>query len=224
MSALSRIATPLPTDRGSIILNGQGMPNSGVRTRARRFAEGTSVLTDDELMVRGAGGDDEAFRLLVERWERPVFAFLDRMLGSTEEAQDVGQEAFLRVVQQAKRYRPEGQFKSWLFRIAGNMARSRLRRRKILSWVRFQPELHDHAAPTAAPDVEFDRERLRVALRAALAKLPDRQRQALLLQHYESMSYEQIAGVLGTTPRAVDSLLSRAKAALREELEDRGIE
>jgi len=179
-------------------------------------------LTDDELMVRGAGGDDQAFRILVERWEGPVFGFLNRMLGSAEEAQDVGQEAFMRLVQHAKRYRPEGQFKSWLFRIAGNLARSRLRRRKILQWVHFEPELHDRAAEQPGPGADLEREHLSRAVRAALAKLPERQREALVLRHYEAMSYEEIAGVMGTTPRAVDSLLSRAKAALREQLEQDG--
>ena len=175
-------------------------------------------MTDDELMVRGAGGDDEAFRTLVERWERPVFAFLDRMLGSAEEAQDLGQETFLRIVQQAGRYRPEGQFKSWLFRIAGNLARSRLRRRRILKWVRFEPDVHDRVTDAPSPGAALERDEVREAVRGALAKLPARQRQALLLRHYESMSYEEVAGILGTSARAVDSLLSRATAAMREEL------
>ena len=72
------------------------------------------VVTDDELMARGAGGDERAFQVLVERWERPVFAFLSRMLGSREEAQDVGQETFLRMCREAGRYEPRGQFRSWL--------------------------------------------------------------------------------------------------------------
>lgn len=175
-------------------------------------------MTDDELMVRGAGGDDQAFRALVERWERSVFAFLARMLGSAEEAQDLGQETFLRVIQQAGRYRAEGQFKSWLFRVAGNLARSRLRRRRILTWVRFEPDIHEPNDEAAAPSEALERAELRDAVRAALAKLPARQRQVLILRHYESMSYEQIARAMGTSARAVDSLLSRGKAALRDEL------
>ena len=90
-------------------------------------------------MIRGAEGDDDAFGILVGRWEKRVFGFLEYMLGSREEAQDVTQEAFLRMCQSAATYRPSGQFRSWLFRIAGNLARSRLRRRKILRWVRLDP-------------------------------------------------------------------------------------
>lgn len=175
-------------------------------------------MTDDELMTRGAQGDEDAFRILVQRWERPVIAFLERMLGSREEAEDLGQEAFLRVCRQAPRYRPSGQFRSWLFRIAGNLARSRLRRRRILQWVRFEPAQHDIAAADEPADRQLEREESRRAVRAALAKLPDRQRQAVLLRRYDGLSHREIARALGTTVPAVESLLHRALAALRRDL------
>ena len=108
---------------------------------------------DDELMIRGAEGDDVAFELLVGRWEKRVFGFLSHMLGSREEAQDAAQEAFLKMCLHAKSYRPAGQFRSWLFRIAGNLARSRLRRRRILGWVRFDPVAHESPAPGDRPDL-----------------------------------------------------------------------
>lgn len=187
------------------------------RAACRREAD-ESRMTDDELMAQGATGDEEAFRALVARWERPVFAFLDRMLGSVEEAQDVGQETFLKVFQQARRYRPSGQFKSWIFRIAGNLARSRLRRRKIVRWVRFDPFTHDRASAESGADARIERDDVRAAVRGALSRLPERQRQAVLLRRYENMSYEDIAGVLNTTVPAVESLLSRAMATLRRDL------
>ena len=90
--------------------------------------------TDDRLMTDYVGGDERALRILVERWERRVFAFAVRMLGSPEEAEDLCQDTFVKLIGAADRYRPEGRFQSWLFRIAGNQARSRLRRRKILRW------------------------------------------------------------------------------------------
>jgi RNA polymerase sigma-70 factor (ECF subfamily) len=175
-------------------------------------------VTDDELMARGAQGDEDAFRILVQRWERPVMAFLERMLGSREEAEDLGQETFLRVCRHAPRYRPSGQFRSWLFRIAGNLARSRLRRRRILEWVRFETARHDIAAAEEPPDRQLEREESRRAVRAALAKLPARQRQAVLLRRYDGLSHREIAQALGTTVPAVESLLHRALATLRREL------
>jgi len=77
------------------------------------------------------------------------------MLGSVEEAEDLTQETFVRVHGQARRYRASGSFRSWLFRIAGNLARSRLRRRRILRWVNFDPAAHDVPDRTPTPDAEL---------------------------------------------------------------------
>jgi RNA polymerase sigma-70 factor (ECF subfamily) len=174
-------------------------------------------LTDDELVARGADGDDEAFRVLVGRWEQPVFAFLHRMLGSAEEAQDLTQETFLRVVKGAGKYEASGQFRSWLFRIAGNQARSRLRRRKIVRWVSFDAGAHDVPHERHA-EHDLEAADTRDTVRAALARLPERQRHAVLLRQYQEMSYREIADQLGATVPAVESLLHRAMAALREDL------
>ncbi len=169
-------------------------------------------------MQRVATGDEEAARLLVQRWERPVYAFLERMLGSREDAQDLGQETFVRVWTEAGRYRAAGKFKSWLFKIAGNLARSRLRRRRILSWVPFSTGVHDEASSDDGADIGIEREERRQVVRRALAKLPDRQRQAIVLRNYQELSYREIAEVMGVTLPAVESLLQRGMAALRDEL------
>jgi RNA polymerase sigma-70 factor, ECF subfamily len=174
--------------------------------------------SDDDLMVLGAEGLEEAFGILTRRWERPVFAFLETMVGSREEAQDITQETFLRMCRHAKRYRPAGQFRSWLFRIAGNLARSRLRRRRVLQWIRFDPVLHNRPDPGGGPDSVMEIEEERIAVRRALGRLPDRQRQAVILRQYESLSYREIAEAMGTTVPAVETLLFRAMTALRKDL------
>lgn len=174
--------------------------------------------SDDSLMTRGGEGDEEAFAILVGRWEKPVSAFLERMLGSYEEAQDVAQETFLRMCQQAKRYRPAGRFRSWLFRIAGNLARNRLRRRRILSWIRFDPGVHDRPTATDAADKLLEKEEDRIAVQQALMRLPDRQRQAIILRQYDGLAYREIAETMQTTVSAVEALLFRAMVALRKEL------
>ena len=173
-------------------------------------------------MARGAEGDERAFQVLVERWERPVFAFLVRMLGSREEAQDVGQETFLRLCRQAPRYQARGQFRSWLFRIAGNLARSRLRRRKIIRWVTFERPLHDRPANNPPIGADLEREELRTLLMAAIAELPERQRQTILLRHDLGMSQREIAATLGTSESAVESLLQRGLATLKRKLREPG--
>ena len=174
--------------------------------------------TEDELMELGASGDDLAFRELVERWEGPIYAFLSRMLDSREEAQDLCQETFLRMVRSAGGYRPTGQFRGWLFRIAANLARSRMRRGKILRWLPFQPGLHD--PPTREPDAQqaMENAELRSELRAAIMRLPERQREAIVLKQFHELRYLEIAQVMGTTTDSVQMLLHRAMTALRRDL------
>ncbi|HPF70921.1 MAG TPA: sigma-70 family RNA polymerase sigma factor, partial [Candidatus Krumholzibacteria bacterium] len=133
---------------------------------------------DDTLMARVAAGEEAAFRLLVLRWEAQVRAFLIHMLGSLEEAEDLTQETFIKVHAQAGRYRGEGLFRSWLMRIAGNLARSRLRRRKILGWVRFDPAEHDVTDRGPTPEGNLEARERATMVRAALAALPERQREA----------------------------------------------
>jgi len=175
--------------------------------------------SDDDLMRLTANGDQGAFRLLVERWENPVQNFMARMLGDADDALDLSQESFLRLWSTAGRYRPSGRFRSWLFRIAGNLARSRLRRRRILRWVRLDLAQHDLPAPDLDSERALEREETQAIMRRAISRLPDRQRQAILLRRYQGMSYREVAGALGCSVPAVESLLQRAMVALRRDLE-----
>jgi RNA polymerase sigma-70 factor (ECF subfamily) len=175
-------------------------------------------VTDDELMGRVARGDEEAARLLVERWQTPVFAFHLRMVGSREDAQDLGQETFIRLFRHADRYRQSGQFRSWFFKIAGNLARSHLRRRRVLSWVPFSPGQHDTASPDKGPNSRVEETETQVAVRRALAQLPERQRRAIVLRSYQGLSYREISLTMGVSVPAVESLLQRGMAALGKKL------
>ncbi len=174
---------------------------------------------DDILMQRTAAGDEQAFQQLVARWQQPVFAFLLHMLGSVEEAQDLAQDTFVKVFDQAGRYRPAGKFRSWLLRIAGNKARSVLRRRKVLRWVNFDVARHDRPAPGDDPGRDLERRETVDQVRAAVAALPERQRAAVVLKRFQGLSYQEIAEVLDTTVPAVESLLQRAAATLRQHLQ-----
>lgn len=172
--------------------------------------------SDDELVVRGAAGDQEALRLLVERWEGPIFAFTARMIGSYETAQDITQDVFLRVCRNAHRYRPSGRFKGWLFRIAGNMVRSRIRRSRIVRWVRFDSTVHDSPSPEKTADETIEADERKQAVRAALLKLPPRQRQAVALRYFEGMTYQEVAEAMEASVSAVESLLYRAMDGLKQ--------
>jgi len=173
---------------------------------------------DDELMTRIATGGEAAFRLLVERWERPVHAFLWRMTGSREDAEDLTQDTFVKVHAYAPRYRPEGRFRSWLFRIAGNLARSWARRRKIVGWIRYDPDLHEQPSVNPGPDDQLHADETSRRVQAALAGLPVRQREALIMRKYHEMSQRETAAAMATTEGAVESLLIRALEGLRKAL------
>lgn len=176
-------------------------------------------MTDDELMARGAAGEEDAFRTLVERWQGPLLRYLTRSCGSEAEAEDLAQDTFVKVCRSASAYQGEGKFASWLFRIAGNLARSRARRRRIVQFVGFDATAHD--LPVAAESEEGLRHgELRRALGAALDRLPARQREAFVLRYDAELSHAEIAAQLGTTVSAVETLLHRAKSALRKRLED----
>lgn len=175
-------------------------------------------IQDEELMARIANGDEEAFRLLVDRWQNPVRNFIWRMTGSEEDARDLCQESFVKVFKEASRYRSENMFKSWLFRIAGNSARSLLRRRRIIGWVQFDSRKHDRPAEAAGPAENLERSETRSAVRAAVMKLPVRQREAVLLSRFHEMSRKDVAAAMGATTAAVESLLQRAAGTLRQEL------
>lgn len=177
---------------------------------------------DDELMRRAAAGDETAFRELVERWEQQVFGFLYHMTGSTEDALDLRQDTFVRVHREAGRYRPEGRFRPWLMRIAGNLARSHLRRRRVIGWVGFDPRRHDRAGQAPSPEKELERQEQRELVRRALAALPARQREAVVLRRYQELSQREIAAAMGVSEGAVESLLARAAATLRRMLGDAG--
>jgi RNA polymerase sigma-70 factor (ECF subfamily) len=179
-------------------------------------------MDDDALMIRTAEGQEAAFRLLVQRWERDVLGFLIHMLGDVEEAEDLVQDTFVQVFRKADSYVAAGMFKSWLFRIAGNLARGRLRRRKILRWVRFDPVTHDTGRAGQGPDEDLEQSQRTSAVRTAMARLPGRQREALALHRFQGMRYKEVAKVMGTTVPGVESLIQRAMAALRVDLAGKG--
>jgi len=177
---------------------------------------------DDDLMAGTAAGEEAAFRLLVDRWERDVLAFLIHLTGSRDDAEDLAQETFVRVFRQAGRYRPEGKFRSWLLRIAGNLARSRQRRRRLLKWLPLDTERHDVASSMPGADRGLEVEQTAQIVRAAVARLPERQRQALVLHRFQGLRYTEVADAMGTSLAGVESLIQRALAGLRADLARRG--
>jgi RNA polymerase sigma-70 factor, ECF subfamily len=183
---------------------------------------------DIRLMLRVRDDDAAAFAELVERFQHRLVAVMHHLVGSADEAEDLAQEVFLRVYRIRKKYRPKAKFSTWLFTIANNLALNALRdrqRRPVLPLeVResgpLGPRPAEQLAPTRddPPAHNLQQQELADVIRRALDGLNERQRVAIVLNKFEDMNYAEIAEVMGLTTKAVKSLLSRARARLRDAL------
>ena len=180
-----------------------------------------SEVADDVLLRRFARGDAEAARLLTLRLTPRVFAHASRLLGERAEAEDVTQEALLRLWRIAPDWREgEAKVSTWLYRVTANLCTDRLRRRRGVA-LDAVPEPEDDA-PSPAEGLQ-DRARAQ-ALQAALTALPERQRQAVVLRHIEGLGNPEIAGIMDISAEAVESLIARGKRALTAALAGRRAE
>ena len=178
---------------------------------------------DFELMARIGDGDHEAFRELVERHQNTVIGTVAKMLGNPSDAEAISQQVFLRIWRNARRYRPDARFTTYLFTITRNLVfnetRRRGRKKEVSADEREENSHHQiEDSPDRRPDAELLQAELREAIDAAIAALPESQRMAVVLRRYQQLSYEEIAAVLGLSVSAVKSLLFRARSALRETL------
>ncbi len=178
---------------------------------------------DHALMARIGTGDHQAFRELVERHQNAVVGTVAKMLGNSSDAEDISQQVFLRIWRNAKRYRPDAKFTTYLFTITRNLVFNETRRRsrkKEISADEREENFHHliEDRPEHQPDAEILQAELRRAVDDAIAALPEAQRMAVVLRRYDQLPYEEIAEVLGLSLSAVKSLLFRARASLRETL------
>jgi RNA polymerase sigma-70 factor (ECF subfamily) len=186
---------------------------------------GKVVDPDSELMKRVAKGDDDAFRLLFERHYRLAYSVIYRHIGVQTEAEDLVQEAFLRVYRNAATWEPTAKFSTWLYTVVSNLCLNykRDKARDKLRLVSGDEEggnpLERMATEEAQEGEAMDAEDRARVVREAIQELPEQQRMALILSRYEDKSYEEVAEILGTTVAAVKSLTSRARTTLREKLE-----
>lgn len=178
---------------------------------------------DHALMARIGTGDHAAFRQLVERHQHAVIGTVAKMLGNSSDAEDIAQQVFLRIWRNAKRYRPDAKFTTYLFTITRNLVFNETRRRgrkKEVSADEREENSHHliEDSPDRQPDAELLQAELRRAVDAAIAALPEAQRMAVVLRRYDQLPYEEIGAILGLSLPAVKSLLFRARNALRESL------
>lgn len=177
------------------------------------------MIDPDAELVRQAGaGDAAAASALVRRHLPKMVGLARRMLGDAAEAEDVAQDVFLRVWREAPKWRPgAAKFETWMHRVALNLCYDRLRRRRETS----DPDAGlNHADPAPlASDAWLERQRVSM-VHAALARLPERQRAAIALVHFQEMSNIAAAETLDVSVEALESLLARGRRALKAALAD----
>lgn len=173
---------------------------------------------ETRLIARAQTGDHRAFAELVRQHQDRVFRFILRLVGTREDAMDLTQETFMKAYQALPGWRPQAQFRTWLFSIAHNATLDVLRRRgriEFVSFVDLPAGEEDHALPDPArhPDERLAIRQSIEQLERTLRALPFEQREILLLREVEDMSYLEIATALGIAEGTVKSRIARARSA-----------
>jgi len=184
--------------------------------------------SDEALAERARDGDVRAFELLVTRYQAPLFNYLRRMIGNASEAEDVLQDTFMKVYRHLDRFRPDGRFRSWLYRIATNTCRDALRRRKLRRVFSLDagrnpedaPPVERYASRAPNPAEKAAEAELAERLARAVEALPMKHRAVFLMARYDGMSYEEIAESLRIPVGTVKSRMNTAVNALMDALEE----
>lgn len=168
---------------------------------------------DQVLLADVARGDQAAARRLVAEKLPRLIALGVRLLGDHGEAEDVAQETFVRTWRKAPRWKKgSAQLDTWMHTVALNLCRDRIRRRQRI----MLGDVPDSMDPSLAADIQIEKDQRGIAVAEALARLPERQREALVLQCYQELSNLAAAEVMGISVEALESLLSRGRRRLRE--------
>jgi RNA polymerase sigma-70 factor (ECF subfamily) len=182
----------------------------------------TSKDTDSlELVTKIKNADYNAFREFFEQYQHFVYNICYRMCGNRETAEDITQEVFIKIFQAIGKFRGEAKLSSWIYRISVNTCLKKERRKKLDYLLSFEFLFQDAKkfqilSPEETPDQQLEISETENIVQQAIYKLPDRQKTALVLHRYESLSYQQIAEVMNISLSAVESLLYRAKENLTE--------
>ncbi len=184
------------------------------------------TATDPELVERARSGSEQAYRVLLGRYQRPVFALIFRMVRNRERAEDLAQETFVRVFNNIDRYDPKYKFSSWIFKIANNLTIDALRKKGVRTvsldgsaYAETDDETEgsriDPESGSETPEEELEAREMGSEIEAAIGRLRPEYRSAVLLRHVEGRPYDEIAEILDLPLGTVKTYIHRGRGELR---------
>jgi RNA polymerase sigma-70 factor (ECF subfamily) len=187
--------------------------------------------TDEQLVLALGAGDTDSLGLLVARWERPLYYFAFRLLATPEDARDVCQETFLRVLKKAGRFQKGARFSTWMYQIALNLCRDHLRKKR--RWGLLLAETPstssdgvtdlDRFASTHDPSEDAARKETREVVSRALRQISPEQREVVILKEFEGLRFREIAEILGCPESTVKSRMYHGLSGLKTALVREGV-
>ena len=189
-----------------------------------------TIPSDDDLIHELRAGNNDSLGLLVARWEGPLYRFVYRLLDRKDEARDICQETFLRILKKSDRFREGARFSTWMYQIALNLCRDQVRRRR--RWGAIIDERAESPAETGAairsapwdPAAELETRERAAAVTRALALIPPEQREVLVLKEFEGLKFREIAEILGCPESTVKSRMYYGLTGLKSALARQGID
>jgi RNA polymerase sigma-70 factor (ECF subfamily) len=179
--------------------------------------------SDEELVQAFQEGDTSAFDALVGRWDRKIQGAIYRILGPGEDVRDLSQEAFLKAYRGLRTFKKEARFSSWLYQIALNLCRDRLRRKRGRTHVSLDELDEGGALTSGSAVVDLETRDLSRKVAEAMADLPEEQREVIVLKEYQGLTFLEIADTLDVPVSTVKTRLYRGLGQLRQRLEREGI-
>lgn len=190
---------------------------------AKKKPTASNKVTDEQLIARFQQGDVQAFDVLVRRYKDQLLNFVYRFVGNRSDAEDIVQETFLRVFKNKHYYKEIAKFSTWVYTIAGNLAKTELRRRKrrkFFSVSNFVNEEKDYDIPDRDhnPEAEVDGALKDAVIQKAIEKLPPKFKEVILLRDVQGFAYEEISQILNIPLGTVKSRVNRGRLKLQEDL------
>jgi RNA polymerase sigma-70 factor (ECF subfamily) len=187
------------------------------------------LRSDEELMLSCRDGDEAAFDTLYRRYEKPIFSFIYRMVSSAADAEDLCQETFFKVIRAKKKYRKTAKFKTWLFNIALNLCRDRIRRMKFRSHLSLNSPAFSQDSeeiqkqqsisnPSSDPTRHAQNDEIKALVQQAFIKLPQHQRTVVILRQYHDLKFSEIAEIMNCPLGTAKSLNHRGRENLMKAL------